>query len=63
MNAFDKNIKKVEKAIKKEEKKTEPDKKFIDDCKETKDKLVEGKTLVYNQYKKQAAEIANVKEI
>lgn len=63
MNAFDKNIKKVEKAIKKEEKKTEPDKKFIEDCKETKDKLVEGKTLVYNQYKKQAAEIANVKEI
>ena len=63
MGAFDKNVAKIEKLIKKENKKEVPNKDYIKDLESKKKKLIEGKTAVYEKYKKEAAELNNVKEL
>lgn len=63
MGAFDKNINKIDKLIKKENKKEVPNKDYIKDLEGKKKKLIEGKTAVYEKYKKEAAELNNVKEL
>lgn len=63
MSAFDKTINKIDKLIKEENKKEVHNKDYIKDLEKKKKKLIEGKTAVYEKYKKEAAELNNVKEL
>lgn len=62
-SAFDKAIRKTEKKIKSEENKNEPNKSYIDELKKTKKALIDGKTEVYNNYKKGLAKANNLNKI
>ena len=63
LNAFDKAIRKTEKKIKSEEKKDTTDKSYINELKKTKQALIDGKTEVYNTYKKGLAKANNLNEL